>query len=152
MTSNQVIEAVLNAEKWPSICPLFSSGMGVNVSHPRLSVLVCLFLILLFISLSLRLALPPILTHPLSFVCLLLYLLPLALPPPLTSTPHRAVTILRENPFLFTQIITSLLLVIEPGCLVNGIVLEYNTVLNGAMVDREQPEVALKLSGCCTVL
>lgn len=46
-------------------------------------------------------------------------------------------TILRENLFLFTQIITSLLLVIEPGCLVNGIVLEYNTPLNEAVVDHE---------------
>lgn len=98
-----------------------------------------LYVFLLFsaLFLSLRLALPPILTHPFSLVCPLPYLLPLALPPPLPSTPHRAVTILRENPFLFTQIITSLLLVIEPGCLVNGIVLEYNTPLNGAMVDHE---------------
>ena len=55
----------------------------------------------------------------------------------LPSTPHIAVTILRENLFLFTHIITSLLLVIEPGCLVNGIVLEYNTPLNEAVVDHE---------------
>lgn len=78
--------------------------------------------VFLSVSGSLNLPLPPVLPF-----CLLrcLYL-------PLTSTPHKAVTILKENPFLFTQIITLLLLVIELGCLVNGIVLEYNTLLNGA--------------------
>lgn len=55
----------------------------------------------------------------------------------LPSPPHRAVTILRENPFRFTQIITLLLLVIELGCLVNEIVLEYNTQLNEEVVDTE---------------
>lgn len=53
------------------------------------------------------------------------------------SSPHRAVTILRENPFLFTRLSHSSSLVIEPGCLVNGIVLEYNIPLNGSVVDHE---------------
>lgn len=133
-----MIDAVLNAEQLSSICPLFSSGGGVNASHPCLPALVF----------------PLHFLHclPYSLIHLLPYLLPLSPSPRLPSTPHRAVTILRENPFLFTQIITLLLFVIEPCCLVNGIVLEYNTQLNGAVVDPEYPEVALKLSGCCTVL
>lgn len=74
---------------------------------------------------------------------LLLHCLPNKLIPFLCVTPlclfspQRAMTILRENLLLFTLIITLLLLVIEPVCLVNGIVLEYNTQLNEAVVDHE---------------
>lgn len=131
-------DAVLNAEQFPSICPPFFPLVGgVNVSHPCLPALVCRSLTFHSIFFSLSLRCHPILAHPFCHVCLLPFLLALCLSRHLPSTPHRAMTILRENLFLFTQIITSLLLVIEPGCLVNGIVLEYNTPLNEAVVDHE---------------
>lgn len=67
--------------------PFFSSGGGVNASHPCLPALV----------------IPLHFLHCLlySLIPLLPYLLPLSPSPHLPSTPHRAVTILRENPFLF---------------------------------------------------
>lgn len=105
----------MNAEQLALICPQFSLWRGVEMCALQ-------WLTYCFFLSTPRIGLLMVFLLPVCCSTSSVYILTVSQLP-----PHKTVTVLRENPFLFTHVITLLLFVIEPCCLVNGIVSEYNS-------------------------